>query len=89
MTYTPLGENPNSECAGFFPGQASLAYFFFFGSNGLLLSVGSRTTMFLTGGGAGSTGSLSSNSGAKFGIFNPNLAAMEPTLCPEEVSGSS
>ena len=69
----------SNEGIGFFPGHASFAYFFFFGSRGLLdsTSIGNPTVgaVFTRTGGATGRGSTST-SGAKLGILSPSFAAM-------------
>ena len=70
-------------CVGFFPGHASLAYFFFLGSLGAWESM-----LMLTTGGAAATEAITgakSMSGARFGMRSPSFADIlkEPKDAPK------
>ena len=66
-------------CVGFFPGQASLAYFFLRGS----LGPSSGTKGVTVGGREGGAGSWST-SGARFGMGIPSLAAKDKGCVSED-----
>ena len=81
-THTNSAECPlhtSKLCVGFFPGQASLAYFFLRGS----LGPSSGTKGVTVGGREGGAGSWST-SGARFGMGIPSLAAKDKGCVSED-----
>lgn len=81
-----LGATDQTSNAGtddFFPGHASLAYFFFLGSNELsALAVAGSTVAGVTG----TTGGAISTSGAGFGILKPSLEAVDVENSDKELT---